>query len=154
MKIKRITPEEAEHFYSITVPVVYGRLLLFTPDEEHQDPYQMAVFGLDASQRPDVADLARVTRAEGLPPTGKNPPIVYLSEPEPGILHHFKFNNPVKCEYALFLSYEKHPGLFPVMVAISNYYTTTGLAKDVVKEGLGVSLNGPELEKVISEYWS
>ena len=148
MKTSQFNDEEADRVNRLLVPVKFAGPLtvLF---EGNAQPEQIAVVQLDASNRPDVADLARVTRTEGIQRTG-NPPFRYLlGNGDAGLLVELTITDPVECEFTFFLPWQQHEALFQLMIERGSFYLTAGDLDNTLKNSIGLSLSREELSNAL-----
>ena len=90
-----------------------GMVTVLFRDESH--PTRLAVVQLDASARPDVADLARVFRAEGVRRINHAPPRYGIERGSECMIITLAMTDPVYCEFSLVLPWAPYQVSFNLM---------------------------------------
>jgi hypothetical protein len=108
-----------------------------------------AVVQLEASDRPDVADLVRVHHAEGLE-QGRRPPFRYLFVDGHGYMEFaLEITDPVTCRFTFVLEWPEHAAVFTAMLERGILVVTTARPEDAGTDGIGMTINQPELRHVL-----
>ncbi len=107
------------------------------------------VVQLEASDRPDVADLVRVHHSEGLE-QGRRPPFRYLFVDGQGYMEFaLEITDPVTCRFKFVLEWPKHAAVFTAMLERGVLAVTTTRPDDAWADGIGMTINQPELRHVL-----
>jgi hypothetical protein len=151
MKQKYFNEEETQHINEILVPIRSARVVWIHPGDG-TPPQQMPLVQLDASRRPDVADFARVTLLEGLPPGTRMPPFVYTMEPGyTSMLVSFDVTDPVECEFAFTLPWPQYREFFQGVIDSRLLFVTAfeNLEGDISSKCIGLKVDIEELQEVL-----
>lgn len=152
MKTERFTDEEAEFINKqlVTVESADNYWVMF---EGETRPRLTPIVKLDASERPDVADLRRVVSTEGMKRT-KIPLIKYVaSENQKGMILTISLHDPVDCVFTVFLDWLKYRDFYAILLEQSVFYLTAEEVEgNIMEKSLGVKVSQVELAEVI-EMW-
>ncbi len=115
-------------------------------------PETWPVVQVDASTRPDVADLARVQHSEGLH-RARRPPFRYLFVDGQGYMEFVvEITDPVACHFRFVLAWPTHAAMFTAMLEQGVVLFTSGPLAEAVRHGIGMAINQPELEQVVARW--
>ena len=112
---------------------------------------EIAVVQIDAGHRPDVADLLRIVRFDGIN-ARQNPPIRYIpTRGEEGLLITATVTDPATCEFTFLLGWRDNPDFFEVIAVQGFFVMTVGeLDAPLGDDVLRVNINAPELRQVLA----
>ena len=113
MRFEGMSDEEARHIRATMVPLRYAGGLM-VPIVGKAEPEQIAVLQLDTTQRPDLADLARVIHREGVQERLSDP-IKYLISDEPAMILSLPMSNPVKIDASVVIPWPSYRDFFFVL---------------------------------------
>ncbi len=133
-------------FLADALPVRFaGPVILLTHGSRETYP----VVQLEASGRPDVADLVRVQHSEGLQ-QGRRPPFRYLFVDGHGYMEFaLEITDPVTCRFKFVLEWPNHAAVFTAMLERGVLAVTTTRPEDAGTDGIGMTINQPELRHVL-----
>ncbi len=136
-------------FLADALPVRFaGPVTLVTPGSRETYP----VVQLEASDRPDVADLVRMHHSEGLE-QGRRPPFRYLFVDGHGYMEFaLEITDPVTCRFKFVLEWPEHAAVFTAMLERGILAVTTARPEDARTDGIGMTIKQPELRHVLGTW--
>lgn len=152
MIFKRLSDEEAEFInkHLVTVESADNYWVMF---EGKTKPKLTPIVKLDASERPDIADLRRVVSTEGMKRT-KMPAIKYIaSNDQKGMILTISLHDPVDCFFTVFLEWLKYRDFYTILLEQGVFYLTVNeLEGNIMEKSFGIKVSQSELIEAI-ELW-
>jgi hypothetical protein len=124
MRFAGMSDEEARHIRATMVPIRYAGGLM-VPIVGKVEPEQIAVLQLDITQRPDLADLARVIHREGVQ-LRLSDPVTYLISDEPAMILSLPMSDPVKIDASVVIPWTTDRDFFFVLRESAVVYIVLG----------------------------
>jgi hypothetical protein len=135
------------------VPIVTGGSYTHFPKNDEESE-RIAIFQFDASARPDIADLARVTAIDGIQTRQRDITTIYFlgkGEEIPGMTAVINITDPVECFFSFFISWLEYRDAFYAMAESGIMYLTTGEIRDKISPGkfIGMTVLANEIDEMI-----
>ncbi len=132
------------------LPVRFARPVPFLVGGKRED---WPVVLVDASTRPDVADLCRVARAEGSIQRGGHPPFRYLFADGRGYMELAStITDPVNCAFKFALVWPEYYDMFTLMLSRGALLFTTDSVEEAMAKGIRMRINRDELRYVLANW--
>jgi hypothetical protein len=151
MSMKPLSEEEARRINKILVPTRYiGTGKVYWDDKA--DPEETAFVQLDARERPDVADLARVVWLDGI--AGKDsPPLLFGVEAgNEEMLVRTTIKEPVACEFAYSVPWRGNEDFFDLVAQTGVYYVTAGEIPGRLDKFVGHKVDKNDIQDALAHW--
>jgi len=149
MHWKKFTDQDAQNLNAVMIPVRSATIVGLV--EENKQPTLIPLVYLDATERPDFADLSRVISLEDMQ-RGQLPPYIYTME-TPGLLMTLTLHDPVDLRAAFWVQWRGNEDFFQVMLQHERIYLTTVddlTGMDLRRHCLGFTIFKAELNDAIN----
>jgi hypothetical protein len=143
--------DEADFINKTVVPVHFAGPVTVLFDGK-TEPEQIPLVQVDASNRPDVADLARVARIEGIQRKGQ-PPYRYMTgKGNAAMIVTLVITDPVDCTFTAILKWPEHRDFFQLAMEREFFYLTVGKLEDALHNSIALTISRNELSEVIQRW--
>jgi len=145
-----IDSDTAEQLQASMVPVRYAgphtvQLAGRTESE------RIAVIQLDVTDRPDLADLARVMRSEGTQPRLSNP-IIYNIGDNAAMILSLQMSAPVEIDATVVIPWSAYREFFFLLHDLGVVYIALGAMEDLLTNSIALQLRIEELSIVLAAW--
>jgi hypothetical protein len=144
--------DTAQHILASMVPVRYAgpHMLQLAGKPE---PKRIAVIQLDITDRPDLADLARVMRSEGLQPRLSNP-VMYNLGDNAAMLLSLQMSAPVEIDATVIIPWSMYREFFFLLQELGVVYVALGAMEDLLTNSFALHLRIEELSIALAAWQS
>ena len=152
MQQNYFSEEDYEFINKTLVPVRSAGAMTVVFDDK-SDPEIAAVVQIDTSNRPDIGDLARVVRSEGIGQKGQIPPFRYtMGKDNAAMIVSITMTDPVECTFTFVVKYPQHKDFFYTAAEREFFYLTVG--ELTLQNSIGLRIPHNELSEVIKVWES
>jgi hypothetical protein len=150
MLCKYIDGDTAQHLQASIVPVRYAgpHLVQLAGKTE---PERIAVIQLDVTDRPDLADLARVIRSEGTLPRLLNP-IMYNLGDNAAMILSLQMSAPVEIDATVVIPWSMYREFFFLLQELGVVYVALRAMEDLFTNSFALQLRIEELSIVLAAW--
>jgi hypothetical protein len=148
MPIDIFTKEGAERVNRAIVPVRAVEAVRFRASEGA--PMRGALLvRIDASERPDLVDLMRVVRQEGLQQRSELSPIYETQPGYEALIQYVAISDPVEVEFTIVLPWAEYEQSLRWLAEAQFLLVATG-DEDLAGQSIGLRVHGPDLQRAIA----
>jgi hypothetical protein len=112
------------------------------------EPERIAVIQLDITDRPDLADLPRVMRSEGMQPRLSNP-VMYNIGDDPAMILSLQMSAPVEIDATVVIPWSAYREFFFLLQELGVVYVALGALEDLFTNSIALHFRIKELSIVL-----
>lgn len=160
MKSYRLDEDEArrmrDEFFDGALPILEAEVLQIVWGDPANAPEEIAAVRLDASGRPDVADLSRVIQADGIQTRSADPNRYVRCEGKGYMVLSTRIIDPVAITFKFVLTWPDYDHIFQAILRTGALYTTTEAFAPAFANGraLGCRVERHELEAAMGSWFN